>query len=1240
MGTDPHFIRCIVPNETKSPGVVWAALIMHQLTCNGVLEGIRICQLGLPNRMPYADFKQRYAILGAQFFAQMDDQAAVKATFDDVGLDAEKYRVGATKVFFHAGVLGEVEEIRDNVIGAMVCKVQNWVRGYMGRRQYKILQEQRIALTVVQRVVRKYMKMKSWIWFYLWMRVKPIINQPRLEDAIRECKTRSDASVALCKEAVDKADFLENQHGELLKDIEDLKAEVEATAGNAASFIENFALITAQKEELEKQFADTEVRWEQEREAYNDMFNQKKLVEDDVAALKGDYDNLGGDLHKLQGEKETRDHQIRVYHDELAHQEGIIAKYTKEKKHMQEVNAHNAGEIGGIEERYDHLMKIKEKLGQTYEEIGQAFAAEKKKRANLEKEKRKLEGDVKLTMETHSDYARNYKDMESLIFKKDAEWTMYYAKFEAEQMNTAKVGKYIKELQAKVEELEDEVKHENQGRAKAEQAKKKLEKEYNDINDRLDEAGGATYAQAELYKKREVEWFKIKRDIEESTIQHEASVAAFRKKHNDAVAEMADQVDHLSKLKAKVDKDKALLYHDAEEAKGQMDALAHDKAAAEQIFKNVQVNILELTTKWDESQRCLADFDLVKKKYAVENADLLRQYEEAHAQYNQLYKITQTMGAELEDVKKLAYDDGKERSTLLGKYKNLQHDLDGLREQYNEDYDAKWELERNLKRAQDDANMYRMKYESEGIARSEELEAARLKVSARLEEAEQQIEQLNFKYNSIYKIKARVSADYDKLYADHEAAYALNAMMEKKQKNFEMIIAEWKLKVDDLTRDVSASQLESRNVSGELFKIKNLYDESLEHLDVIRKENKALSDEIKELMDQICEGGRNLHDLSKNVKKYEIEKEELSAALYEAEIALENEENKVLKDQLEYSKVKQEIDQRIHQKEEEFDATRKVHLKAYENMQSALELEAKDKAEAQRQWAKYKADIHDLEISYDHTQKTYADLTKTVKKVQLEIKEMQDKYMEEHTLASEYREQFSVAERRGNSLYGELEESRTLLEQSDRGRRQAEADLADTNEQYTDLYNQHNALTVLKRKLESEYQTMGADYNDMVNDAKACEDKAKKAMVDAARLADELRAEQEQSHTLGIKKKSLEASYKDLQMKLEEAEGSALKSSKRAYSKLEARIHELEVQFDEEARKHSDAQKSLRKAERKINELTFQGEEDKKNHERMQDLVDKLQMKVKTYKRQIEEAEEIAALNLAKYRKAQGELEA
>lgn len=127
-------------------------------------------------------------------------------------------------------------------------------------------------------------------------------------------------------------------------------------------------------------------------------------------------------------------------------------------------------------------------------------------------------------------------------------------------------------------------------------------------------------------------------------------------------------------------------------------------------------------------------------------------------------------------------------------------------------------------------------------------------------------------------------------------------------------------------------------------------------------------------------------------------------------------------------------------------------------------------------------------------------------------------------------------------------------------------------------------------------------------------------MVDAARLADELRAEQDHAQTQEKLRKALEQQIKELQVRLDEAEGNALKGGKKAIQKLEQRVRELENELDGEQRRHADAQKNLRKSERRIKELSFQGEEDRKNHERMQDLVDKLQQKIKTYKRQIEEA--------------------
>lgn len=166
-----------------------------------------------------------------------------------------------------------------------------------------------------------------------------------------------------------------------------------------------------------------------------------------------------------------------------------------------------------------------------------------------------------------------------------------------------------------------------------------------------------------------------------------------------------------------------------------------------------------------------------------------------------------------------------------------------------------------------------------------------------------------------------------------------------------------------------------------------------------------------------------------------------------------------------------------------------------------------------------------------------------------------------------------------------------------------------------------------------------SDLDELLNEAKNSEEKAKKAMVDAARLADELRAEQDHAQTQEKLRKALETQIKELQVRLDEAEANALKGGKKAIQKLEQRVRELENELDGEQRRHADAQKNLRKSERRIKELAFQADEDRKNHERMQDLVDKLQQKIKTYKRQIEEAEEIAALNLAKFRKAQQELE-
>jgi len=1238
--TSPHFIRCIVPNETKSPGVIDAGLVMHQLTCNGVLEGIRICRKGFPNRMLYADFMHRYKILNPKAVNDGGDEKKVAvAVLDSVGLAPEKYRTGNTKVFFRAGVLGELEDIRDERLAKIISWMQSWIRGMISRKTYKKLQEQRVALIVVQRNLRKYLKLRTWPWFRLWQKVKPLLNVTRVEDEMRALEEKAEKALAELEAEKKKNQKLEGENANLSEERNNLKVTLEGSQGSAADFLEKQQKLQQQKADLESQVNELSQRLSSEEDARNKLFQGKKKIDQEVGSLKKDCEDMELSMQKLEGERATKDHQLRTLNDEISHQDELINKINKEKKHLQECNQKTAEDLQSVEDKCNHLNKVKAKLEQTLDELEDSLEREKKMRNEVEKGKRKVEGDLKLTQEAVADLERAKKEMEGGFGRKDKEVASLASKLEEEQNLVSRHQKQIKELQARLEEVEEEVEHERQARAKAEKGKSHLVKEMEDLADRLEEAGGATSAQIELNKKREMELAKLRRDLEECNIQHEAALASLRKKHNDAVAEMSEQIDHLNKMKARVEKDKEGLKRDADDARAASDAMAQDKAAAEKMNKQLMGGLNDTQSKLDEANRTLNDFDATKKKLAVENADLLRQLEEAENQNSMLMKLKLSLTNQLDDTKKLADEESRERATILGKFRNLEHDIDGLREQLEEESEGKADIQRQLSKSSADCQMWRQKYEQEGIARVEELEGEKLKLVARLEEAEQQVEGLNVKNVALEKIRQRVTTELEDVQIELEKNMSLVAAAEKRQKNFDKIIGEWKMKVDDLAAELESSQKECRNFSTELFRVKAAYEENLEQLDSVRRENKNLADEIKDLMDQIGEGGRSLHEAEKSRKRLEIEKEELQAALEEAEAALEQEENKVLRGQLELSQVRQEIDRRIQEKEEEFENTRKCHQRAMDSMQASLEAEAKGKAEALRMKKKLESDINELEIALDHANKANSDLQKHIKKLQGELKDMATRVEEEQRLASEYREQYGIAERRANALHGELEESRTLLEQSDRGRRQAEAELAEATEALNDATAQANALSMAKRKLEGELTALHADLDEMLNEAKNSEEKAKKAMVDAARLADELRAEQEHAQNQEKMRKSLEVQVKELQVRLEEAETNAIKATKKTIAKLEARVKELEVLYDDEARRHADAQKNLRKCERHIKELTFQSDEDKKNHERMQDLVDTLQQKIKTYKRQIEEAEEIAALNLAKFRKAQQELE-
>ncbi|EMP41316.1 Myosin-7B, partial [Chelonia mydas] len=1248
--TQPHFVRCIIPNETKTPGAMDAFLVLHQLRCNGVLEGIRICRKGFPNRILYADFKQRYRILNPAAIPDdkfVDSRKATEKLLTSLELDHTQYKFGHTKVFFKAGLLGHLEEMRDERLAKILTMLQARIRGRLMRIEYQKMISRREALYTIQWNIRAFNAVKNWSWMKLFFKIKPLLRSAQNE---KEMATLKEEFQKL-KEALEKSEAkrkeLEEKQITMIQEKNDLSLHLQAEQDNLADAEERCDLLIKAKIQLEAKVKELTDRLEDEEEMNADLTSKKRKLEDECAELKKDIDDLEITLAKVEKEKHATENKVKNLIEEMAALDEIIAKLTKEKKALQEAHQQALDDLQAEEDKVNTLTKAKVKLEQQVDDLESSLEQEKKIRMDLERAKRKLEGDLKLTQESVMDLENDKQQLEEKLKKKEFETNQLNSRIEDEQVLGAQLQKKIKELQARIEELEEELEAERAARAKVEKQRAEVSRELEELSERLEEAGGVTAVQLEMNKKREAEFLKLRRDLEEATLQHESTAAALRKKHDAPVAE-AGQAHNLQRVKQKLEKEKSEMKMEVDDLSSNIEYLTKNKANAEKLCRTYEDQLSEAKSKVDELQRQLADVSTQRGRLQTENGsclalsalgELSRLLEEKESFINQLSRGKTSFTQTIEEIKRQLEEETKSKNALAHALQASRHDCDLLREQYEEEVEAKGELQRTLSKANAEVAQWRTKYETDAIQRTEELEEAKKKLAIRLQEAEEAVEAAHAKCSSLEKTKHRLQTEIEDLSIDLERANSAAAALDKKQRNFDRILAEWKQKYEETQAELESSQKESRSLSTELFKLKNAYEESLDNLETLKRENKNLQEEIADLTDQISLSGKTIHELEKVKKALESEKNDIQAALEEAEGALEHEESKTLRIQLELSQIKADVERKLAEKDEEFENLRRNHQRAMDSMQATLDAEAKARNEAIRLRKKMEGDLNEMEIQLSHANRQAAESQKLVRQLQAQIKDLQIELDDTLRHNDDLKEQAAALERRNNLLVAEVEELRAALEQAERGRKLAEQELLEATERVNLLHSQNTGLINHKKKIEADLAQLSSEVEEAVQECRNAEEKAKKAITDAAMMAEELKKEQDTSAHLERMKKNMEQTIKDLQMRLDEAEQIALKGGKKQIQKLEARVRELEGELDIEQKRNAETQKGIRKYERRVKELTYQTEEDRKNLARMQDLIDKLQTKVKSYKRQFEEAEQQANSNLVKYRKVQHELD-
>lgn len=399
-----------------------------------------------------------------------------------------------------------------------------------------------------------------------------------------------------------------------------------------------------------------------------------------------------------------------------------------------------AEELSTNQDKLNHLNDIKAKLEKTLDQMDSAVESEKRAKANVEKERRKLEGDLKMSQEAVGDMERRKREIEQSIMRKDTEIHQMMNKLDDEQSGMNRYQKTIKELTARVEEMEEELEAERQGRSKAERQRQDLSREYDELTERLDESCAATAAQTELNKKRETEIQKMRKDVEENNIHHEATLLSLRKKHQDSILEMSEQIDQLGKLKARIEKDKMTVRMQLDDTRAAIEHIHHDKAVAEKNLRAQEAQLQTLQKKIDEHVITLGDYEAQNKRMTSENANLFTKLEELLGNASMLQKVKAQLQSQLDDVKRMADDEAKERQSLLGRFRTLEHEYDGVRGHMDDEIQQKEEVGRQLNKTIGEVNHWRAKYEQEALARIEELETTKVKLQARLAEAEATME--------------------------------------------------------------------------------------------------------------------------------------------------------------------------------------------------------------------------------------------------------------------------------------------------------------------------------------------------------------------------------------------------------------------------------------------------------------------------------------------------------------------
>ncbi|KAM8845605.1 myosin-14-like [Spinachia spinachia] len=1237
--TQPNFVRCIIPNHEKRAGKMDSNLVLEQLRCNGVLEGIRICRQGFPNRIVFQEFRQRYEILAAHAIPKgfMDGKQACCLMVTHLDLDTNLYRIGQSKMFFRTGVLAQLEEERDLKLTVVIIAFQAQARGFLARKAFSKRQQQLTAMKVIQRNCACYLKLKNWQWWRLFTKVKPLLQVTRQEEEMGQ----KDEELKAAKEVAVKteADLKEitQKHVQLMEERVQLETKLQAETELYAEAEEMRVRLEAKKQELEEVLHEMEARLEEEEDRSHALHQERKEMEQQLQLMEAHIAEEEDARQQLQLEKVAVEGKVKKLEEDVLVMEDQNNKLQKERKLLEERMADMSSNLAEEEEKSKNLNKLKTKHESMISDLEVRMKKEEKGRQDMEKAKRKVEAELADLQDQHADLQAQLAELRAQLAAKEEELQATLARLEDECNQRAAAVKRARELEALLSELQEDLEAERAARGKVEAARRDLGEELNALRTELEDSLDTTAAQQELRAKREQEVAALKKTMDDEGRGHEAQIQDLRQKHSQVVEELNEQLEQAKRVRAGLEKAKQALEKESADLGADLRSLANAKQDVEHKKKKLEGQLNDLHSRFNESERQKTELGERVSKMSMELDSMTSVLNEVEGKNIKLSKDVSALSSQLQDAQELLSEETRQKLNLSGRLRQMEEDRNGLMEQLEEEAEAKRAVERQASSLSTQLSDCKKKLE-ESCGAAEMLEEGKKRLQRELEAANGEYEEKASAYDKLEKSRSRMQQELEDVLMDLDSQRQLVSNLEKKQKKFDQMLAEERAVSCKFAEERDRAEAEARDKETRTLALARALEENQDALEEAEKTVKALRGEMEDLISSKDDVGKSVHDLDKAKRGLEAMVDEMRMQMEELEDELQVAEDAKLRLEVNTQALRAQHDRELHARDEMGEEKRKQLLKQVRELEAELEEERKQRAQTSGSKKKLEGEMKDLEDQLEATSRGRDEAIKQLRKIQGQVKDLQRDLEDSRAAQKEVLSSARESERRTKAVEADVAQLHEMLAAAERARKQAEMERDELSEELANNSGK-SLLSEEKRRLDAKISQLEEELEEEQANVENLNERLRKSQQLVDQMGAELAAERSTSQSREGSRQQLERQNRELKAKLQEVEGQGRSKLKASIAALELKLREVEEQLEIESRERQANGKNLRQKEKKLKELGIQMEDERKQAQQYKEQAEKGSVRVKQLKHQLEEAEEEAQRVAAARRKLQRELD-